>query len=205
MTTATPTVHLIDDDAAFLTATGRLFRATGLTVAQFTSAQEFLASLTLETRGCVIADLQMPGLNGLDMQTALARTKNPLPVVFLTGHADIPATVRAMRNGAEDFLEKRAPKDQLLDAVNRALSRDADAQERRDRLSEFKNRFATLSERESEVLHHVLQGKLNKQIAGDLGIHERTVKLHRTSITRKLRVQSVANLTRIAQEIGFLE
>jgi FixJ family two-component response regulator len=205
MTTALPTVHLIDDDAAFLTATGRLFRAAGLTVAQFASAQEFLASLTLETRGCVIADLQMPGLNGLDMQTALARTKNPLPVVFLSGYADIPASVRAMRNGAEDFLEKRAPKEQLLEAVKRALSRDAETQARRDRLNELKSRFASLSEREREVLHHVLQGKLNKQIAGDLGLHERTVKLHRTSITRKLQVQSVANLTRIAQEIGWFE
>jgi two-component system, LuxR family, response regulator FixJ len=205
MKQATPAVHLIDDDAAFLMATGRLFRATGLTVAQFGSAQEFLASLTPETRGCVIADLRMPGLNGLDMQTALARTKNPLPVIFLTGYGDIPASVRAMRNGAEDFLEKCAPKEQLLEAVKRALSRDAAAQEKRDRVNEFSRRFASLSEREREVLHHVLQGKLNKQIAFDLGIHERTVKLHRTSITRKLRVQSVANLSRIAQEIGLFE
>src|SRR5215469_6110520 len=165
MTQAIPTVHLIDDDIAFLTATARLFRAAGLTVAQFGSAQEFLASLTLETRGCVIADLKMPGLSGLDMQTALVRTKNPLPVIFLTGYGDIPASVRAMRNGAEDFLEKHAPKEHLLEAVNRALSRDAEAQERRDRVNEFRSRFASLSEREHEVLHHVLQGKLNKQIA----------------------------------------
>jgi len=203
MTQAIPTVHLIDDDIAFLTATARLFRAAGLTVAQFGSAQEFLASLTLETRGCVIADLKMPGLNGLDMQTALVRTKNPLPVIFLTGYGDIPASVRAMRNGAEDFLEKHAPKEHLLEAVNRALSRDAEAQERRDRVNEFRSRFASLSEREHEVLHHVLQGKLNKQIAFDLGIHERTVKAHRTAITTKLRVHSVAILTRLAQEIGL--
>ncbi|MFY9986441.1 MAG: response regulator [Chthoniobacterales bacterium] len=202
---AEPIVHLIDDDALFLTATARLLHGSGIPVATFRSAQEFLASLTLETRGCVVADLRMPGLTGLDMQAALARTSNPLPVIFLSGYGDIPASVRAMRNGAEDFLEKCAPKMQLLDAVRRALVRDAEAQEKRCRVREVSERFACLSEREREVLGHVVQGKLNKQIAFDLAIHERTVKLHRTSITRKLRVYSVANLTRLAHELRLFE
>ena len=205
MTDAEPMVHLIDDDESFLIATARLLRAADLTVATFGSAQEFLASLTLETRGCVIADLRMPGLTGLDMQAALTRTSNPLPVIFLTGYGDIPASVRAMRDGAEDFLEKRAPKMRLLEAVHRGLARDAGIREKRRRIEEYSTRFASLSEREREVLGHVLQGKLNKQIASDLGIHERTVKLHRTAITRKLKVQSVAGLTRLAHELSLLE
>jgi len=121
----------------------------------------------------------------------------------LTGHGDIPSSVQAMRDGAEDFLEKRAPKEKLLDAVNRALARDSRERAGRDRLSELRARFDTLTEREREVLAHVVQGRLNKQIAWDLGIHERTVKLHRTAITTKLKVQSVAELTKLTEEAGI--
>ena len=142
-------------------------------------------------------------MNGLDLQSALARSGNPLPLLFLTGHGDIPSTVRAMRGGAEDFLEKRAPKEKLLDAVRRALARDAREREERARQRELRARFDALSERELEVLSHVVQGRLNKQIAADLGIHERTVKLHRTAITTKLGVQSVAELTRLTEEAGI--
>ena len=145
----------------------------------------------------------MPKMNGLDLQSALAQTPNPLPILFLTGHADIPSSVRAMRSGAEDFLEKRAPKKKLLDAVTRSLARDSYEREARARRRELRARFDTLTERELEVLSHVVQGRLNKQIAGDLGIHERTVKLHRTAITTKLNVQSVAELTRLTQEAGI--
>ena len=145
----------------------------------------------------------MPGLSGLDLQAALARTNNPLPVLFLTGHGDIPTSVRAMRQGAEDFLTKRAPKEKLLDAVNRALARDARERAARTRVQALRARFDTLTEREREVLQHVIRGQMNKQIAADLGIHERTVKLHRTAITTKLGVPSVAELTRLAQEAGL--
>jgi len=145
----------------------------------------------------------MPEMNGLDLQAALARTRNPLPVLFLTGHADIPSSVHAMRGGAEDFLEKRAPKENLLDAVRRALARDAREREEQARRCCLHARFDALSTREREVLGHVVQGRLNKQIAGDLGIHERTVKLHRTAITTKLGVPSVAELTRLTQEAGL--
>jgi FixJ family two-component response regulator len=197
------TVHIVDDDASFLAATSRLLRASGFAVKAFSSASDFLAQRDIDASGCVVADLQMPEMNGLDFQAALARTRNPLPILFLTGHGDIPSTVRAMRGGAEDFLEKRAPKEKLLDAVKRALVRDARERESRARRRELRARFDALSERELEVLGHVVQGRLNKQIAADLGIHERTVKLHRTAITTKLGVPSVAELTRLAHEAGI--
>jgi FixJ family two-component response regulator len=203
MSVTEPTVHIVDDDASFLTATSRLLRASGFAVKTFSSASDFLAQLDIDAPGCVVADLQMPGLNGLDLQQALAQSRNPLPVLFLTGHGDIASTVRAMRSGAEDFLEKRAPKGELLDAVKRAIARDARERMTRARQRELRARFDALSKRELEVLAHVIQGRLNKQIASDLGIHERTVKLHRTAITTKLGVLSVAALTRLTQEAGI--
>jgi two-component system response regulator FixJ len=198
-----PTVQIVDDDASFLTAASRLLRASGFAVQTYSSASDFLAQRNPDAQGCVVADLQMPGINGLDLQAALAQTENPPPLLFLTGHGDIPSTVRAMRGGAVDFLEKRAPKDKLLDAVRRALARDARERVERARQRELRARFDMLSERELEVLSHVVQGRLNKQIASDLGIHERTVKLHRTATTRKLRVQSVAELTLLTREAGI--
>jgi two-component system, LuxR family, response regulator FixJ len=198
-----PIVQIVDDDRSFLTATSRLLRASGFAVRTFSSASEFLAQQDADAPGCVVADLQMPGMNGLDLQSALARSRNPVPILFLTGHGDIPSSVVAMRSGAEDFLEKRAPKEKLLDAVRRALARDAREREERTLLRELRARFDILTKREFEVLAHVVQGRLNKQIAGDLGIHERTVKLHRTAITTKLGVQSVAELTRLTDEAGI--
>ena len=203
MTAPASTVHVVDDDASFLAAISRLLRANGFSVKTHSSANEFLAQLDADAPGCVLADLQMPKMNGLDLQSALAQTPNPLPILFLTGHGDVPSTVQAMRGGAEDFLEKLAPKKKLFDAVTRALARDSREREARDRQRELRTRFDMLTERELEVLSHVVQGKLNKQIAGDLNIHERTVKLHRTAITTKLKVQSVAELTRLTQEAGI--
>jgi FixJ family two-component response regulator len=143
-------------------------------------------------------------MDGLALQTALARTRNPLPILFLTGNGDIPSSVRAMRGGAEDFLTKTASKAELLDAIRRALARDTRERATRIRRQEVATLFKTLTEREREVFGHVVRGRLNKQIAADLGINERTVKLHRTSITTKLGVPSVAELTRLAQEAGLL-
>ena len=203
MTATEPTVHIVDDDASFLAATSRLLRASGFAVRTFASAAEFLAQREAEDApGCLLADVQMPGMDGLELQAALARSQNPLPILFLTGHGDIPSSVRAMRDGAEDFLEKRAPKEELLGAVQRALARDGREREARARRRALRARFDALTKRELEVLGHVVRGRLNKQIAGDLGIHERTVKLHRTAITTKLQVQSVAELTRLADEAG---
>jgi two-component system response regulator FixJ len=198
-----PTVQIVDDDQSFLTATSRLLRASGFAVRTFSSASDFLAQRDADAPGCVLADLQMPGMNGLDLQSALARSRNPPPILFLTGHGDIPSSVRAIRGGAEDFLEKCAPKEKLLEAVSRALARDAQEREERARQRQLRARFDMLTKREVEVLSHVVQGRLNKQIAGDLGIHERTVKLHRTAITTKLGVQSVAEVTRLTDESGI--
>ena len=202
MTSPSPagTVFVVDDDASFRRAVCRLLRAAGHQVTPFASASEFVQSLPVTGPGCVVADLQMPGLSGLDLQAALARSDNPLPVLFLTGHGDIPTSVHAMRLGAEDFLTKSAPRDELLSAVDRALVRDARDRAERARVREARSRFETLTAREREVLEHVLRGQLNKQIAGDLGIHERTVKLHRTAITSKVGVQSVAELTQLWME-----
>ena len=198
-----PTVFVVDDDPSFLNAVSRLLRATGHSVKTFPSASEFLESLPAPGPGCVVADVQMPGLSGLDLQAAMAKTSNPLPVLFLTGHGDIPTSVRAMRQGAEDFLTKRAPKEALLDAVSRALARYARERAVRARVQELRARFEALTQRDHEVLRHVLRGKLNKQIAADLGIDERSVKRHRTSIMAKLLVQSVAELTHLVHEAGL--
>lgn len=198
----TPTVYIVDDDASFLSATSRMLLASGFSVRTFASASDFLAQCEADATGCVIADLRMPGLSGLEFQAALARTHNPLPLLFLTGQGDIASSVRAMRGGAEDFLEKRASRQELLDAVQRALARDAHEREARTRQDSVRARFGRLSERELEVLSHVLQGQLNKQIADDLGINERTVKLHRSAIMAKVEVRSVAELAQLAREAG---
>ncbi|HUC83877.1 MAG TPA: response regulator [Candidatus Acidoferrales bacterium] len=197
------TVFIVDDDTSFLRSLSRLLTAMGYAVEAYPSAAEFLARPDPDRAGCVVADLQMPAINGLQLQQALRNSENPLPVIFLTGQGDIPTTVSAMRSGAEDFLTKRAPKDELLAAVERAFERDARERQQRQRQRELKRRFDGLSQREREVLSHVFQGKMNKEIAAALNINLRTVKLHRTNITRKLNVQSVAELTRLVDETGI--
>jgi two-component system, LuxR family, response regulator FixJ len=197
------TIFIIDDDLSFLKSMSRLLRAIGYVVQAFVSAEEFLKELHPEMSGCVVTDLQMPGMDGLKLQEALGKTANPMPMIFLTGQGDIPTSVSAMRSGAEDFLTKRAPKEELLAAIERAMERDVQERKQRGRLRDLHHRFEELSERELEVLGHVVQGKMNKEIAADLDINERTVKLHRTSITRKLKVQSVVELTRLADEAGL--
>jgi FixJ family two-component response regulator len=197
-----PVVFVVDDDAAFLTSAERLLRAAGYAVACFASAAEFLAQRAPCAAGCVVADLDMPGMDGLALQTALAASDAPLPVVFLTGRGDIPTSVRAMRSGAEDFLTKTAPKQALLAAIERALARDARERSDRARRQELQARFERLTPREREVLTQVLRGRLNKQIAADLGIDERSVKRHRTSLMSKIEVRSVAELARLAAEAG---
>lgn len=199
----TQTVFIVDDDPSVLASVERLLRASGYAVVSFSSASDFLAQRPPQAKGCVVADLQMPGMDGLAMQEALAQSAAPMPVVFWSGRGDIPASVRAMRNGAEDFLSKTAPKEDLFAAIERALARDDLERVERARTSELRARFARLTPRENEVLAHVLRGKLNKQIAASLGIDERSVKRHRTSLMRKLSVSSVVDLTRIAILVGF--
>jgi FixJ family two-component response regulator len=199
-----PVIHLVDDDVSHLRSLSRLLRASGFDVRIHDSASEFLATLPATEHGCVITDLMMPGMDGIALQQALHDVGNPLPVIFLTGQGDVPVTVRAMKNGAEDFLTKNAPKQELLAAVSRALERDRRTRDEAARCGKLRRLFESLTAREREVLHHVLEGRLNKQIAADLGIHERTVKLHRTHLTAKLGVPSVAGLARLAQQAEFL-
>ena len=197
------TIHVVDDDTSFRNAVSRLLRAAGHEVRCYPSAVEFLAAAPGATPGCVLLDLQMPGTTGLDLQESLAKAEDPLPIIFLTGHGDIPTSVRAMRDGAEDFLTKPVNKAALFPAIERALARDARAREERGRRRELRRRFAALTPREREVLAHVLSGQLNKQIAGDLDTAERTIKAHRANLMAKLQVQSVAELAHLAHEAGF--
>ena len=190
-------VRVVDDDASYARALARLLGARGYPVKSYGSAVELLGQLNADSRGCVVMDLNMPGMDGLELQRELARRGMRLPVIFLTGAADIPSTVRAMRDGAVDFLEKRAPSEELMAAVERALAAERESRKVRER-------FAALTERELEVLRHVVRGRMNKQIAADLGIHERTVKLHRTAVTTKVGVRSVAELTTLARDAGLL-
>lgn len=200
-----PTVFVIDDDPSFLRSATRLLTAAGYNVRAFDSAGEFLAQLTPEMCGCVVTDLHMPGCNGLQLQETLGKSHNPMPVIFLSAQGDIPTTVRAMRGGAEDFLTKLGGKEELLHAVKRSFDRDARERKQRERVQELRHRVNALTDREIQVLGYVVQGRLNKQIADELGINERTVKLHRTNLTRTLQIHSVAELTRLAEELGLFK
>lgn len=199
------TIFIVDDDESFLKSVSRLLQAAGYSVQSFESAEKFLEQLAPGMTGCVLADLKMPGLNGLELQEVLAESCCPLPVVFLSAQGDIPTTVQAMRRGAEDFLTKLSPKEKLLDAISRALAREARERKERERLRELRSRFDALTPRELEVLEHVVRGRMNKEIADDLQISERTVKLHRTNLTRRLQVQSVAELTRLVEAAGLFK
>jgi two-component system response regulator FixJ len=194
-------IYVVDDDVSHLRSISRLLRASGFQVVIHDSATEFLSELRPDMIGCVITDLMMPGMDGRQLQDALCNSGNTLPVIFLTGHGDIPTSVQAMRSGAEDFLTKHAPKQDLLAAVKRALERNQSDRARILNLQALRQPFELLTEREREVLRLVVEGMLNKQIAADLGIHERTVKLHRTNLTTKLGVHSVAELTHMVDEL----
>lgn len=197
------TVFVVDDDPSFRRAIARLLTASGYAVETFASAREFLERLQPEQRGCALVDLRMPDSGGLELQAALSRSPNPLPVIFLTGHGDIPTSVHAMRGGAEDFLTKPIQKDAVLDAVGRALVRDAEERTSREQARDLAQRFRTLTPREREVLAFVAAGLLNKEIATELGTTERTVKAHRASLMDKMRAGSSAELGRLAQELGL--
>ena len=197
-------MYVVDDDDSMLRALARLLTLAGYTVQALASATEFLARHQTQNRGCVVADLRMPGVSGLELQSALARSGNPLPVIFLTAHGDIPTSVHAMRRGAEDFLTKPVQKEKLLAAVKRALANDAAADAQHSHRRELQRQFELLTDREREVITRVISGKLNKEIAAELGAAEGTIKAHRASIMEKLRVQSPAELGRLTQEFGSL-
>ena len=195
-------VHVVDDDRAFRTAIGRLLNAAGHKARLYASASEYLANQDAEGPACVIVDLQMPGTNGLDLQSVLAERGDAHPVIFLSGHGDVPSTVRAMRAGALDFLTKPVPTAVLLEAIHNALARDVERKEQHTHLSELKRRYSTLTPRERQVMAGVVAGRLNKQICYALHSAERTVKTHRARVMEKMAVRSVAELVRRAEELG---
>jgi FixJ family two-component response regulator len=198
-----PIVHVVEDDASTRTATVRFLRASGYVVRAYATATEFFATVPMRTPGCVVLDLRLPGSSGLEVQRALAQLEEPLPVIFLSGQGDVPDSVEAMKGGAVDFLMKTADGAQLLDAVSRALDRDAEDRRRRGRMRELHARHATLSPREREVLAHLISGQLNKQVGFDLGISEQTTKIHRHRVLEKMRAESIADLVRMASDLGI--
>jgi FixJ family two-component response regulator len=203
MSSPQPIIHLVDDDPSFRKAVMRLLRAAKYEVRAYASANEFLDSSALDLPGCIVLDLSMPGPSGLDLQQSIASMNEPLPIIFLTGNGDISATVRAMKAGAVDFLTKPVEHASLLRAIQAALEQDDIARLSRARLRELQKRYQSLTPRERQVLAHVLSGKLNKQVAFDLGTTERTVKAHRGNLMQKLGMQSVAELARFAKDLGI--
>jgi len=203
MSVLSPTVFVVDDYAPLRSSISRLLRGAGFAVAAFASAEEFLAQYDSQTLGCLVLDLAMPALNGLDLQRALAKAGSLLPIIFLTGEGDIPKAVQAMKNGASDFLTKPVSDEDLLAAISMAIKKDRALRWEQAELSEIRVRLATLTPREREVLEYVVAGKLNKQIAGDLGTVEQTVKVHRAHVMQKMMVRSVAELVRLTQRCGI--
>jgi RNA polymerase sigma factor (sigma-70 family) len=199
-----PTIHIVDDDDLFRTATGRLLLSCGYQVELYDSAQRFLNKQVGQTIGCILLDVKMPGLSGPELQNLLAKNGSILPIIFLTGHGDIPTSVLAIKAGAEDFLSKPISKATLVDAVQRALSRCQQTREQVLQLAAMRALLAKLTPRENEVFALVVRGKLNKQIAHELGTSERTIKAHRHAIMEKLQVQSVARAVSFAERLGLL-
>src|SRR5262245_22820811 len=197
-----PIVHVVDDDDSLRKAVTRLLRAAGYDVRAYASAGDFaLASRENDRRGCVLLDVRMPGPSGLDLQEALAREDEPLPVIFLTAHGDVPTTVRAMKAGAVDFLTKPVKRDTLLSPIRTALARAIRSHTSREQLRDLRARFAKLTARERDVFELVVAGRLNKQIAAEVGMAERTVKAHRAQVMVKMGATSLAELVRLADRM----
>lgn len=202
MTKENATVFIVDDDAGVLKALTRLVSANGYRTQSFTSPREFLAHHDGELPGCAVFDVSMPELDGLALQEALSTPGTQRPVIFITGKGDVPTSVRAMKAGAVDFLTKPVSDKDLLSAIARAIEQDDEDRRNRADLASIETRLATLTPREREVLGHVVAGRLNKQIAGDLGTVEKTVKVHRGRMMEKMGVRTVADLVRIAEKAG---
>jgi FixJ family two-component response regulator len=198
-----PVIRVVDDDDAFRTAVTRLLRAAGYEVRAYASSGDFLMAEEDPVPGCVLLDLRMPGPDGLELQAALARRGGPLPIIFLTAHGDVAASVRAMKGGAEDFLTKPVKREALLSAIRDAIQRDDLRREGREQLQVIRRRYEALSPRERSVLDHVVAGRLNKQIASAIGASERTVKAHRARVMSKMGASSVAELVRAIDRLGL--
>jgi FixJ family two-component response regulator len=198
-----PTVFVVDDDPSVRKSLARLLRSAGFAVETWASAREFLESNRLPGPGCLVLDVQMPGLNGLELQEKLEGTDRNLPIVFITGHGDIPTSVKAMKAGAVDFLPKPFQDEDLLRAIRKAIARDTQQRIARAEFEAISARHATLTPREREVMALVVTGRLNKQIAAELGTSEKTIKVHRHRVMEKMQVDSVADLVRAAERLGI--
>lgn len=197
-------VYVVDDDPSVRSSTERLVRSAGLSVRTFASAREFLDQPREDAPCCMVLDVRMPGQGGLELQEEIARWAEPLPVIFVTGHGDIPMTVRAMRSGAFDFMTKPYRKADLLGAIRGAIERDRAARRDRRDATALRRRYEQLTPREREVMARVVAGLLNKQIAGELSTSERTIKFHRGHIMAKMRAASLAELVQIATQLGVV-
>ena len=195
---ANPSVCIIDDDAEFRDSVGRLLRSVGLNIREFSSVSDFFAADPTNGPTCLVLDVRMPGRSGLELQRDLVVANRQVPIIFMTAHGDVPMTVQAMKGGAIEFLTKPFRDQDLLEAVEAGLARDRARRESERALDALRQRFETLSPREREVMIHVTAGRLNKQIAGDIGITESTVKVHRTNMMRKMKARSLPELSRMA-------
>ena len=196
-------VFVIDDEPSVRRSLSRLLKAAGYDVEVFASAQDFLRHESDDELACLVLDVKMPGLNGLELQEALTAANRHVPIIFVTGHGDIPTSVRAMRGGATDFLSKPFDADNLIAAIERALETARKQLKEEAERREIEQRLAELTPREQEVLRHVITGELNKQIAGNLGASEKTIKVHRGRVMRKMQAQSVAELVRLCEKLGI--
>lgn len=199
-------VHVVDDDRSFRTAIERRLKLAGYDIATYASAQELLDRLPGDAQpGCILLDVQIPGVSGPELQSRLTELGSTVPIVFLTGHADTAMTVRAIKAGAEDFLTKPVSSEQLLDAIERALARQEAARGQHAKLGLLRALVSSLTPRERQVFDLIVRGRINKQIAYELGTTERTVKAHRHQVMEKMRVQSLAELVSIAERLGLLD
>jgi len=201
MKTGDPIVFVVEDDSSMREALTDLITSVGLSVEAFKSAREFLEHRRRDAPACLVLDVRLPGLSGLDLQRELVRTEAPIPIIFITGHGDIPMSVRAIKEGAVEFLAKPFRDQDLLDAIQQALEIDRAARQERSMVAEVRRRYESLTKREREVMRLVVSGLLNKQIAGELGSSEVTVKMHRGQVMRKMKAQSIVELLRMAEKI----